>query len=65
MDAPELKKENTIGITYVRGVIHDRHYETIIEKILGIPEDEIEGIDDRGNCRFIFKVKSSEIRTYL
>ena len=60
MGEPLLKKENTIGINYVRGLIQDWHYETIIEKILGIPENEIEGIDDRGNSRFLFKVTTAD-----
>ena len=60
MGEPLLKKENTIGINYVRGFIRDWHYETIIEKILGVPENEIEGIDDRGNNRFLFKVTTAD-----
>ena len=59
MGEPLLKKENTIGINYVRGLIQDWHYETIIEEILGVPENEIEGIDDRGNSIFLFKVNKN------
>ena len=53
MNEPTLKKENTIGINYVLGEIEEHHYKHIIERILGVPEREIEGIDDRGTARFI------------
>ena len=42
------------------GLIQDWHYETIIEKILGVPENEIKGIDDRSNSRFISKVTTTK-----
>ena len=58
MGNPLLRKENTIGINYVIGIIQDWHYETIIKKILGVPENEIKGIDDQGNCIFLFKVNN-------
>ena len=59
MDEPILKKENTIGITYVVGKIEEPHFKHIIERILRVPELELEGIDTRGTARFIFKVKSN------
>ena len=49
MNQAILTRVNCIGITYVVGEIRDYHYEEIIEKILGVPESEVEGIDDRGN----------------
>lgn len=60
MDVPSLKRENTIGINYVRGLIRDSHFGYIIGNILGVPDSEIDGIDDRGNCRFILKVTTAE-----
>ena len=60
MYEPELKRENTIGINFIEGCCEEELYEIIIEQILGIPEDEVEGIDDRGNTRFIVKVTSGE-----
>ena len=56
MAAPLINKVNTLGITYTQGRIRDYHYETIFEKIMGIPEEEVDGIDDRDNSRFIFQV---------
>ena len=61
MSEHTLKRENTIGITYVVGEIEDEHYELIIENTLGVQESEIEGIDDRGTTRFVFKVSTSEV----
>ena len=61
MDALLLKRKNTIGITYEVGEIKDHHYETIIEKILGVPESDVIGIDDRGETRFLFEVSKKEI----
>ena len=61
MDEPTVKKDNTIGITYLEGEIEDQHFGQIIEDILGVPEKEIDGIDDRGTARFIFKVLKPEI----
>ena len=60
----ELPRVNTIGIRYVEGIIKDAHYGLIIEKKLGVPKNEVYGIDDRpeGKIRnkFLFKVTSYE-----
>ena len=60
-----LKRENTIGITYVKGEIEETHYELVIEKTFGVPESEILGIDDRGNTRFLFKVLTPEVYEHI
>ena len=60
MEGKLLIRENSIGITYVVGEIQEPHYETIIETILGIPEGEVLGIDDRGKYRFLFEVSSKK-----
>ena len=51
---------NTLGITYIDGVIREHHYETIFDKLMEIPESEIEGVDGRCETRFIFKVTSQQ-----
>ena len=51
-------RENCIGIKYNRGLLQQFHYELILDDILGIPDEEIVGIDDRGNDRWIFQVNS-------
>ena len=51
---------NTLGITYIHGVIREHHYETIFDKLMEIPESEIEGVDGRCETRFIFKVTSQQ-----
>ena len=56
MEQPILIRKNEIGVTYVRGEIENDHYENIIETILGVPESEVQAIDDRGTVRFIFQV---------
>ena len=61
MEEPTLMRENQIGITYNEGNIRYFHFEIIFERILGIREDQIDGIDGRGPTRFLFKVASSEI----
>ena len=60
MGVVSLKRINNIGITYKKGSIKEHHYETIIEKVLGIPENEIEGVDNRGDMRFLFEVSTKE-----
>ena len=60
MDEPTLLRENQIGITYNQGNIRDFHYEIIFERILGISEEHIDGIDGRGPTRFLFKAASSD-----
>ena len=60
MDESILTRVNCIGITYVVGEIQEYHYEKIIERILGVPENEVEGIDNRGNTRFIFEVSTKK-----
>ena len=56
----ELPKINTIGIRYIEGIIKDVHYGQIIEKILGVPRNEVYGIDVRPDGKimnkFLFKV---------
>ena len=42
---PELPKINTIGITFTEGYIKHEHFELIIEAKLGIPENELYGIE--------------------
>ena len=51
---------NTLGITYINGVIRKHHFEVIFDKIMGIPDSEIEAVDGRCDTRFIFKVTSKE-----
>ena len=60
MEDPVQIRENTIGITYNAGEIQDDHYENIIEKILGVSETDVVGIDDRGTTRFIFEVRNNK-----
>ena len=60
MYEPELKRENTIGINFIEGCCEEELYEIIIEETLGIPEDEVEGIDDRGKAKFIFKITTND-----
>ena len=60
MDEVTIPRENEIGITYVEGKIEDVHYEVIIEKLLKINEQEVVGIDDRGDTRFLFEVSTKE-----
>ena len=50
-----------MGLTIILGKIEEHYYKHIIDRILGVPEREIEGIDDRGTARFIFKIKSKQI----
>ena len=38
-------RENCIGIKYNQGFRRDHHYELVIEKILGVPEGEVQAID--------------------
>ena len=58
MGVPELKRVNTIGVNYEKGDFKDQHFRNIIENILGVPENEVLGIDTRGTARFIVKVSS-------
>ena len=60
MAVPILKRENTLGITYIEGEIKEHHFEIIIERVLGVPEEEVIGIDNRGNARFLFEVSTQQ-----
>ena len=60
MAIPMFANVNTLGITYTHGEIREHHFETIFHKIMGIPESEIAGVDDRCEIRFIFKVTTKE-----
>ena len=65
MEEPVLTRVNNIGITHNVGEIRDSHYEKIIESTLGVPEEQVVGIDDRGNNRFIFEVLSKDWYEYI
>ena len=60
MEDKVILRENCIGITYNYGNIKEYHYESIIEDVLRVPEDELDGIDTRGDNRFIFQVTNKE-----
>ena len=60
MEDQIIFRKNCIGITYNVSEIQESHYEKIIENLLGVPEDEVEGIDDRGSTRFLFQVSTKK-----
>ena len=45
---------NTLGITFVHDEIREHHYD----KLMGIPESEIECVDGCCDIRFVFQVTS-------
>ena len=47
---------NTIGVKYLKGVIKDEQYETIIENILGLRDEDILKIEEFNSTRFLFQV---------
>ena len=53
-------RENCIGVKYNYGGRQNDHYEQVIEGILQVPGDEIEGIDDRGYDRWILQVNNKK-----
>ena len=48
---------NTLGIHFIQGKLRRHHFEAILDKVMGIPDTEIEGLDVRSDTRFIFKIK--------
>ena len=60
MNAPRLKKTNTIGIRYLDGVIYDDDMPLILDETLGIEDDEVLGIADLGKNRQIVKLRTKE-----
>ena len=66
MDEPTLLRENQIGITYNKGERQDFNYEIILERILQICEDQIDGIDWRGHQDFYLKwLQANYMKQYL
>ena len=65
MAIPKIKRYNSIAVRYIKGEIKIDHYVKIIEDILGIPEDEIAGLCQVGNKRFIVKVTTAAMYKYL
>ena len=47
---------NTIGVKYLKGVIKDQHYESIIENILCLKDEDILKIEEFSSTRFLFQV---------
>ena len=58
-------RENCIGICYNVGVLRNWHFGHIIGIILGIPDDQVVGIDTRGNDKFLFQVSSSDCYDFI
>ena len=66
MDEPTLLCENKIGITYNKGERQDFNYEIILERILQICEDQIDGIDWRGHQDFYLKwFQANNMKQYV
>ena len=47
---------NTLGIHFIQGKLMRHHFEAMLDKVMGIPDAEIQGLDVRSDTRFIFKV---------
>ena len=62
MNAPRIKRVNTIGIRYIHGSIHEDDLPLIIDETLGIEDDDLEGISELGRNKLI--VKLSDERVY-
>ena len=60
MDVPEIKRINTIGITYDKGDHIKSHFREVIHNLLGVPDAEVSGIDTRGPNRWLFKLHSTQ-----
>ena len=56
MIIPKRRRVNTIGVKYVKGVIKDEHYEQVIEKILGLQDEDILKIHESATTRFLFQL---------
>ena len=53
-------RENCIGVKYNYGGIQNDHYERVITGILQVPDDEVEGIDNRDFDRWILQVNNKK-----
>ena len=58
-------RENCIGITFNKGVLRNWHFGHIIGTILGVPDDQVVGIDTRGNDRFLFQVSTTDCYDFI
>ena len=61
MVVPVLRRVNTIGIRFTKGVKTPAILEKVIEDKLGIPISEIAGLAAWGPRRHMVKVKSSQV----
>ena len=57
MFIPKRRRQNSIGVKYVQGIIKDEHYEQIFETILGLNDEDILKIDEVNTKHFTFKVE--------
>ena len=53
---PKRKRQNTIGVKYVKGVIKDEHYVKVIETILGLRDEDILKIEEFSTTKFLFQL---------
>ena len=57
MEIPKRRRQNIVGIKYVKGVIIDDHYEQIIISILGLRDEDVLKIEELSYTRFILKLE--------
>ena len=60
MPAPELKRVNTLGIRLVEGRLTMEIYDKIIDDILGLDVDDLYGIGERNDYKFLLKLNTEE-----
>ena len=60
MPVPELKRVNTVGIRLVEGSLTGKLYEKIIEDVLRIDVDDLYGIGERNESKFLLKLNTEE-----
>ena len=60
MGGQEVIRKNCIGISYKTSGWQPWHFKFIIEDTLRVPENLVEGIDTRGDNRWLFQVASDE-----
>ena len=60
MEIPKRRRQNTIGVRYIKGSIIDEHYEEIIENKLGLKDEDIKKIEELNPTTFIFKLDEHE-----
>ena len=60
-----VTRKNCVGVSYITSGWQHWHFKFIIEDTLCVPDDLVDGIDTRGDFRWLFQVSNDDCYKYI